>query len=70
VLEGSDEPGAKEPLVVYNSYLRFCCLALLEADSYVLFAVADVGGLADVLMSTVVDPKDLRWVVPRMCESV
>ena len=57
MLEDSNGLGAKEPLVVYNSYLRFCCVALLEAGSHVLFAVADVGGLADVLMSTVVDPK-------------
>ena len=57
VLEASDGLGAKESLVVYNSYLKFCCFALLETDSHVLFAVADVGGLADVLMSTVVDPK-------------
>jgi len=70
MLEASDGPGAKEPLVVYNSYLRFCCLALLETDSYVLFAVAGVGGPADVLLSTVIDPKDLRWAVPRTCKRV
>ena len=70
MLEGSNKPGAKEPLMVYNSYLRFYCLALLEADSHILFAITNVRGLANILISTVVDPKDLRWVVPCTCESV
>jgi len=60
VLEDSNRPGGKEPLIIYNFYLRFCCLALLKADSHVLFAVADVKGLASVLVSAVVNPKDLR----------
>jgi len=60
VLEDSNRLGGKEPLVIYNSYLRFCCLALLEADSYIPFAVADVRGLASVLVGAVVDLKDLR----------
>ena len=50
VLEASDGLRAKE------FYLRFCYLALLKADSYVLFTVADVGGL--------------RLVVPRIYKRV
>ena len=46
--------------MVYNSYLRFCYLALLEANSYILFTVANIGGLANILISTIVDLKDLR----------
>ena len=69
MLEGSNKPGAKEPLVVYNSYLRFY-LTLLEANPYILFAIADVGGLANVLISTTVDPKDLGWVISRTYKSV
>ena len=57
VLEAFNGPRAKEFLMVYNFYLKFCCFALLKADSHILFAVVDVGGLADVLMSTVVDIK-------------
>jgi hypothetical protein len=70
VLEGSNGPGAKEPLVVYNSYLIFYYLTLLKAGPYILFAVANIGGLANVLISTIVDLKDLRWVVPRTYKSV
>ena len=70
MLKGSNGPGAKEPLIVYNSYLRFYCFALLEADSYILFTVANVKGLANILASTIVNLKDLRWVIPRMCKSV
>jgi len=60
VLEDSDGLGGKEPLVIYNSYLRFCCLALLETNSYILFAVVNVKGLASVLVGAVVDLKDLK----------
>jgi len=60
MLEGFNRPGAKEPLIVYNSYLRFYYLALLEADSHILFTITNIGGLADVLISSIVDPKDLR----------
>ena len=70
MLEGSNRPGAKEPLVVYNSYLRFYCLALLEANSYILFAIINTRGLADFLISTIINLKDLRWVVPRTYKSV
>ena len=44
--------------MVYNSYLRFY-LALLEANPYILFAITNIRGLADILISTAVDPKDL-----------
>jgi len=70
MLEGSNRLRAKEPLMVYNSYLRFCCLALLEADSHMLFTIANIGGLANILISSIVDPKDLRWVIPRTCKSM
>jgi len=60
MLEDSDGPGGKEPLIIYNSYLRFYCLALLEANSYIPFAVVDVRGLAGILVGIVVDLKDLK----------
>ena len=60
MLEDFNRPRGKEPLVIYNSYLRFYCLALLEADSYIPFAVTNVGGPASVLVGTVVDLKDLK----------
>jgi len=60
VLEDSDGLGGKESLVIYNSYLRFYCLALLETDSYIPFAVANVRGPAGVLVGVVVNLKDLR----------
>ena len=60
MLKGSNRPGAKEPLIVYNSYLIFYYLALLEAGPYILFTITNIRGLANVLISTVVDLKDLR----------
>jgi hypothetical protein len=44
--------------------LRFYCLTLLEVDFYILFTVADIKGLANALINTIVDQKGLRWVVP------
>ena len=70
MLEGSNGPGAKEPLIVYNSYLRFCYLALLEADFHILFTIANVRDLANVLASTIVNLKDLKCVIPCTCKSV
>jgi hypothetical protein len=46
--------------MVYNSYLIFYYLTLLEASPYILFAVTNIRGLANILISTVVDLKDLR----------
>jgi hypothetical protein len=56
--------------MVYNSYLRFYCLALLKADFHILFTVANAGDLADALINTVIDPKGLRWVIPRIYKRV
>ena len=67
MLKASNRLGTKEPLIVYNSYLRFYCVALLKASSYILFTVTNVGGLADILISTVVD---LKWVIPRIYKRV
>jgi len=60
VLEDSDGLGGKEPLVIYNSYLRFYCLALLEANSHIPFAVINIKGPASVLVGVIVDLKDLK----------
>jgi len=64
VLEDSNRPGGKEPFIIYNFYLRFYCLTLLETNSYILFTVANVKGPASILVGTIVDLKDLRWVIP------
>lgn len=55
--------------MVYNSYLRFY-LTLLEANPYILFAITNIRGLANVLISTTVDLKDLGWVVSRTRKSI
>ena len=60
MLKDFNKPGGKEPLIIYNSYLRFYCLALLKANSYIPFAVTNVKGPASVLVSTVVDLKNLK----------
>ena len=60
MLEDSDGLGGKEPLIIYNSYLRFCCLALLETNFYILFAVTDVKGPAGILVGAIINPKNLK----------
>jgi len=60
MLEDFNGPGGKEPLVIYNSYLRFCCFALLEINSYILFTITNIKNLASVLVGAIVNPKDLK----------
>ena len=57
MLEAFNGLGTKEPFIVYNSYLRFYYIALLKASSHILFTVTNIGGLANVLISTIVDLK-------------
>jgi len=60
MLEDFNRLEGKEPLIIYNSYLRFCCLALLKADSYIPFTIADVKDPASILVGAIVDLKDLK----------